>query len=157
MIYFNNVSGESEIKTRYKNLAKKYHPDLGGDSEIMKAINAEYEIVITGSYQAQGKSITEIEELLKKDKQAMEVLQAISGIDGIFIELCGVWLWVTGNTKDVKDKLKESSFKWSPKKKAWYWRPPEQKYRRYGNRYSLEEIRVKYGSESYKKTRQKIA
>ena len=31
-----------ELKRRYKDLAKKYHPDVGGDNEIMREINKEY-------------------------------------------------------------------------------------------------------------------
>ncbi|WP_446788125.1 DnaJ domain-containing protein, partial [Macellibacteroides fermentans] len=37
--YFDGCKDEQEIKARYRDLAKKYHPDLGGDLETMKAVN----------------------------------------------------------------------------------------------------------------------
>ena len=155
MNYFEGLTTESDIKSRYKDMAKKHHPDLGGDAEIMKAINNQYEKVLGGAYQKAGKSLSEIEELLKKDMGALAALNLIIGIDGINVELCGCWLWVSGETKTVKDRLKESGFLWSPVKKCWYWRPPEQKYKRFSKRgeYSLDEIRLRHGSEVIKSGR----
>ena len=44
MKYFNGVNTVEDLKKEYKKLALKYHPDRnGGDGEIMKAINNEYE------------------------------------------------------------------------------------------------------------------
>lgn len=42
MAYFKATSLE-ELKKEYRVLAKKYHPDLGGDTATMQAINAEYD------------------------------------------------------------------------------------------------------------------
>lgn len=60
MKYFLGLTQELEIKARYKELAKKHHPDLGGCAEIMKEVNAQYEKCMEGMYQHAGKSITEI-------------------------------------------------------------------------------------------------
>lgn len=30
------------------------------------------------------------------------------------------WVWVSGDTKSIKDVLKEIGFKWSSKREAWY-------------------------------------
>ncbi|MBE3559022.1 MAG: J domain-containing protein [Ktedonobacteraceae bacterium] len=35
-----------QIKRRYRALAKKYHPDLGGDSQQMQRIIAAYEYLM---------------------------------------------------------------------------------------------------------------
>lgn len=43
MLYFKNVNSFEELKEQFKKLARKYHPDCGGDAEIMKAINQEYD------------------------------------------------------------------------------------------------------------------
>lgn len=43
MTYFKNVSSFDDLKAQYRTLAKKNHPDAGGDSETMKAINKEYD------------------------------------------------------------------------------------------------------------------
>lgn len=35
----------------------------------------------------------------------------------------GACIWVIGNTKPMKDLLKELGFRWAPKKQGWYWKP----------------------------------
>lgn len=157
MKYFENLTDENTIKARYKELAKAHHPDLGGCVEIMKVINAQYELVITGAYQTAGKSITEIDELLKDDLLLREKLNLILALEGLEIEICGKWLWVTGDTKTHKEKLKELKFFWSKLKTAWYWRDKDQ---RSFNRIpcSLDDIRYKYGSQNVKcESRKSIA
>ena len=143
--YFEGITTESEIKTKYKELAKKNHPDLGGSVEEMKIINAQYEKVLTGAYQKEGKSITEIEELLKKDGILLQKLNEILNCSGIEIELCGRWIWVTGDTKPIKEVLKSASFMWAKNKGAWFWRDAEDKsYNR--KKTTLEEVRNSHGS-----------
>ena len=44
MKYFNSVTSYRNLKDTYKELLKANHPDNGGDVEIMKEINIEYEI-----------------------------------------------------------------------------------------------------------------
>ncbi len=36
---------EDQIKTSYRELAKKYHPDVGGDPEKMKEVNVAYAVL----------------------------------------------------------------------------------------------------------------
>jgi curved DNA-binding protein CbpA len=40
--FFTDCRTIEEVKNRYRDLAKKYHPDLGGDTVTMQFINAEY-------------------------------------------------------------------------------------------------------------------
>ncbi len=42
--YFNinNNSTLEDIKIQYRNLSKKYHPDMGGDTSIFQQVNLEY-------------------------------------------------------------------------------------------------------------------
>lgn len=42
--YFRGCLTEGERKRRYRKLTKKYHPDRGGNEEIMKEINKQYNI-----------------------------------------------------------------------------------------------------------------
>jgi len=43
MKYFNSLSNIAELKLIYRRLAILNHPDMGGDAEIMKRINIEFE------------------------------------------------------------------------------------------------------------------
>lgn len=145
MRYFENLKEEKEIKNRYKELAKQFHPDLGGCTETMKIINVQYEKVMTGVYQTAGKSITEIEELLSKDSSMREALDKVIFIEDLIVELCGEWIWVTGNTARNKEVLKQAKFFWSPNKKAWYYKPAGKKsYNR--KHWSINEIRATHGT-----------
>ena len=44
MKYFNRIDTLDLLKTEYRSLALKNHPDLGGDTEVMKEINAEFDL-----------------------------------------------------------------------------------------------------------------
>ncbi len=47
-MYFSNCNTVDEIKARFKELARKHHPDLGGDTETMKQINLRNAITAIG-------------------------------------------------------------------------------------------------------------
>lgn len=73
---------------------------------------------------------------------------------GLTVELMGLWVWVTGDTKPHKEELKAAGFKWAPKKETqpWYFagvptfnRKPQ----------SLDAIRNAYGSMQFNKEEQK--
>lgn len=42
MRYFKDILSEEDLKAAYRRLVMMYHPDRGGDCEIMKRINYEY-------------------------------------------------------------------------------------------------------------------
>lgn len=153
MQYFQGINTIDDAKKRYKELAKTHHPDIGGCVESMKAINTQYEKVLAGVFQSQGKSNIEIDELLKDDAILREKLNAVLMLNGVEIELCGAWIWITGNTMSVKDSIKSAGFWWAKQKKAWYWRKEED---RSFNRkaYSLDDIRKSHGSVSIKPSKQ---
>lgn len=158
--YFKDVTTLEELRKQYKNLLKKFHPDCGGSEEDCKAINLEYEKLFqwlkihgesvknnTGNGEKKtGKSDFDT----VKDAALRAVLARIIHLDGIEIEICGSWIWVTGNTYPVKEQLKESCFNWSKAKKSWYWAGTDdfQRTRKHGT--SMEYIRNKYGSETVK-------
>ena len=129
----------SDIKTAYREACKKYHPDINpAGEEMMKIVNSAYEVLKDFSGDVQ-------EQQAGYGEAVNAALNAILGLAGLVIEICGAWVWVTGNTVTHKDRLKESGFKWASKKKAWYFRPEEYRSRSKGSS-TLEEIREKYGS-----------
>lgn len=156
MKHFAGLTDINAIKARYKDLAKTYHPDLGGCVETMKEINRQYDEVLTGVYQKEGKSITEIEDLLAASQALREKLFEITAMPNLIVELCGEWIWVTGDTRPSKELLKSAGFFWASKKLAWYWRSESEKGKRRGN-YSMDKIRELHGSSSLSGMNYKVA
>ena len=137
---FKNVEGINEAKKIYKNLAKKLHPDMvGGDEESFKLLNAIYTDLIEHKIYFSND--------FKIDLELEKIISLILHFENITIELVGSWIWVSGDTKEIKDKLKELGFKWAMKKKMWFY--GEMKGRN-PNEKSMEEIKSKYGSETLK-------
>lgn len=98
---------------------------------------------------ADGKTYTAQEETHETPNEFREIIERLITLDGIQIELCGSWLWITGNTLLHKDVLKELRFRWSKSKRAWYYHSDG--YRKHtGRSYTLDEIRDLHGSETIK-------
>lgn len=150
MKFFNECKTAEELKTLYKKLARKNHPDLGGDLETMKKINAEYDEMYERL-----KNIHEAADGKTYEKATTETPEQFRNIIDnlviydVTIDLVGSWIWVTGNTYTAKEILKELGFKWASKKKAWYWHADEDGVRR-KSKMTLDEIKEKYGCESFK-------
>ncbi len=137
-----SVSGEltpQHIKSAYVSACKKYHPDINpAGAEMMKVINAAFDVL-------RDYSGTINDEQSEYGELFNDALNNILPLDGVVIEICGVWIWVTGDTRPHKDTLKQAGFKWASKKKAWHFRPEQYRSRSHGNT-TLEQIREKYGS-----------
>lgn len=74
-----------------------------------------------------------------------EIIDTIKSLPGLVLEICGRWLWVSGNTKENKEELKAAGLRWAKKKQMWYYHRPEDST--YGRRTkSMSYIRMKYGS-----------
>ena len=149
-MYFDECKTIADLKKAYKPLAMKNHPDCGGDEEVMKQINSEYE----ETYKAIKAGIKERTHSKKIDLSEVDdgyraTLLALLRIENIKVELCGEWLWIDGETKPHRAELKEAGCKWASKKKKWYWHPAWMHSRNRKER-SMDEIRAKYGSVSFK-------
>jgi hypothetical protein len=137
----NSDSTVDSIKKQYKKLAFQYHPDVGGDVETMKAINIEYEQALkelgkmnNKNYGVDSEFINIIDSLIKLKMKNVE------------IEICGWFVYVTGNTKPYKDALKSLKLWFNSQKSAWYYKPSW--YRKKDKKvWSMEEIRTVFGSQ----------
>ena len=145
-----------ELKAQYRKLAFQHHPDHGGDIDIMKAVNAEYDKLFPKlkdiHQNKDGETYTVKQSGTETPEQFKNLLHELMQLDHITIEIIGCFVWVTGNTKIHREKLKELKFQWHSKKLAWYLKPDDY-YRRSRKDYELDEIREMYGTSGKVKSR----
>ena len=152
MKYFKNIETLEQLRKEYKRLVKENHPDNGGSDEAIKIINAEYEELfkVLKNSDTENKSKYNMAE----DEMLRNVINSIINLN-VDIEICGSWIWVSGNTYGCKTELKTNGFKWASKKKMWYWHNPEEVTRSYGKT-TMADIRTKYGSQVIKESVSRI-
>ncbi len=147
MQFFQNCKTIDEVKATYKALAKQHHPDMGGNTATMQAINSEYSFACASVLKGGNLSTEDIQAEILNAEQYRNALNAIMNLPGLNIELCGGWLWVSGNTFLHKDVLKANGFYFASAKKMWYFRSPE--YASINRKkHTIEQIRTKYGTQN---------
>lgn len=152
MKWFNNPSTLEELKKQYKKLAMKHHPDVsGGNESDMKEINTEYDMLFAKlknvHQNASGETYTTKTETAETPDEFKDIIDALIRLNGIKIEICGSWLWITGNTYPHRKELKELYFRFSKSKTAWYYHTED--YKKTNNKtFTLEQIRGLYGSQT---------
>ncbi len=145
------ISGDI-IKEAYRKAAKKFHPDINPAGEqMMKLINEAKHSLLSEILPIEWDS--EKSTFQDYGHEINEALNKIIDIQGIAIEVCGAWVWVSGNTKEHWPKFKEAGFFYAPVKKQVYFRPKGFKSRSRGKTLSMDEIRNKYGSQGIKTKR----
>ena len=131
-----------DIKKQYKKLAFKYHPDLGGSTEEMQDINNEYEEALKVLSTNTNKNYT-------YDIDFINIIDALIKLkmQDVTIEICGFFVWVSGNTKPYKNQLGKNGLGliWHNKNIAWYWKPSWY-YKKNKNSWNMDKIRDAYGS-----------
>ena len=152
MKYFFNCKSIEEVKQLYRTLAMLHHPDKGGDMEIMKEVNSEYERACKKQFFSANMNADEMNNAILDMEAYKEAINKVAPLEGITIELVGSWLWITGNTKPLASILKSepAKFLWAKKKtdfSAWFFRTAENKSCNKGAKMSLDAIRTKYGSQ----------
>ena len=153
-------SNLDDAKRMYRDLAMRYHPDRGGDTRTMQDINAEWadlqthfsridQDAYTRKAHAEGrKCAADFNDMDKIFAALREKIKAALEIPNVTVELCGLWIWVTGDTKPARETLKTMGFHFAPQKVAWYFAGIPSNGR---GRKSLDEIRNIYGSTTYTK------
>ena len=148
--HFSNPQTLEDLKKQYRELAFRHHPDRGGSNEEMKAVNNEYDELFKTLKDVHrnkdGETYTAKQATSETPEQFKSIIDELMRMDNIIIEIIGCFVWVTGNTKTYKDKLKELKFQWHSKKIAWYLKPEDYKKRSHKD-YDLDEIREMYGTE----------
>ncbi len=150
-----NLAGtvtQADIKKAYKTVSRKYHPDRNpAEAEVMKLVNVAYDFLKT-----LGDTVTETDGF-KANDYSEEFLNALNALfelkegANIEIEICGNWIWITGDTKPHGKRLgrKEGGIGcyFSKKKNngCWYYRPAEFKSSSRKS-HSMDEIRDLHGT-----------
>ncbi len=152
-MWFKDIKNLEELRKAYKKLVVKHHPDNGGSEEAIKSINAEYDILfkqLKNDY-ANSESYKNATDRQKqsydtvKDQKIREMVIKLSRFPNIFVEICGVWIYVSGNTKACKAELKALGLHYARNKQMWYIHFDD--YVKYGKKpTSMNYIRSKYGS-----------
>lgn len=138
-----------ELKAAYRKLAMQYHPDRGGDIEAMQVINSEYDELFPKLKDIHktkdGETYTAKQATAETADTFKELIAELMKMDDIEIEIIGCFVWVTGDTKPHRERLKVLKFKWHSKKMAWFLAPEDYKARSRKD-YALDEIRSMYGT-----------
>ena len=150
--YFTECKTAEELKKAYRKIVKELHPDAGGDEEEFKAMQAEFsaawERLKNVHTNKDGEEYKK--ETTETAAEFMNIIEELLKLEGIEIEICGAWIWCSGNTKPYKEIFKKLHFRWSQMKSAWYYHTEPYK-KHHGKELSLDEIRNMYGSTRYKK------
>jgi len=138
-----------KLKKQYRKLVFMHHPDKNGDSEKMKSVNNEYDKlfkILKDVHQTKdGETYTAKQTSTETADQFKDLINKLMKMDDIEIEIIGCFVWVTGNTRAYKDKLKELKFQWHSKKTAWFLKPENYRCKSRKN-YEFDEIREMYGT-----------
>jgi hypothetical protein len=134
---FSFPQDEQEAKKLYRAWCMQHHPDRGGNTETMQALNEAWNKYCQGAGQTQ----QETQDFTK----AFEAAIRAATKENVIIELCGNWLWASGNTKEHKEALKNAGWKWASKKAMWYYHEEERTFGR-KKTFEMDHIRNKYGS-----------
>lgn len=130
-------------KIAFRRASMKFHPDRNPAGLVMmQAINAAYDTL--REYNGNVDSVAN-----GYDEKLNDAINSIINCNGLIIEVCGNWIWLTGDTKTHKETLKTAGFKWAAKKGMWYFRPEEWKSSSRANT-PMDDIRTTHGSMSIK-------
>ena len=140
--YFIGVETLDELKKKYKELAKKHHPDLGGNKEKFQSMNNEYDLLFKSlkNKKANTKANT------KEGDNFKDIINELIKYNELTIEIIGSWLWISGNTYPLRDIIKNLGLLWSKGRKKWYYTADTiDGANKYYKKKTYEELKNNYG------------
>ena len=87
--YFENVKTLDELKKQYRRLAMKYHPDMGGSTEIMQQINAEHDTLFEMLKKQHNASADEYHQTTETAAEFRDIIDFLMKFDDLEVELVG--------------------------------------------------------------------
>lgn len=154
--YFTPGMLVAEVKTVYKALAMRWHPDRpGGNTAIMQEINAAYKVALEARHGEEtedeaGTTHTYYYKSETEDaviaKMAATIGSGILNNPAVELWLIGTWLWVKGDTRPHKEQLGRSGlgYNWNGSRECWQWHLPTG-YRTKSSPDGFESIAARYG------------
>jgi hypothetical protein len=149
-MYFASCSTIDEAKKVYRTLAFLLHPDKGGTKEQFQDLQNQFESFRPTEQKYQ----SEYSDFKAQAADFMEIIERLRVIPSIEVELIGSWIWVSGDTRPVSDRIKAAAdgtgFKTSWNRARSCWQIHSGNYqKRSGELLSKEEISARYGSTKY--------
>ena len=150
-----------EIKTLYRTLAKKFHPDLtGNDGRIMQQINDLYHRLLKSCDGSTNKDETGKSRTYWYNQETeQEIIDKIAELftarlsANVEIWLIGTWIWILNTDKELdRQKLKDLSCRWHRKRQCWYWQNAP--FRSYYSNTSLDSLARSYGCQQFTEEKQ---
>jgi len=149
------------VQAAYRRAAMRYHPDRNPAGLVMmKAVNAARAVLADFVGRLDH---NDAEKATRYGGDLNDAITALLYCVGLDLEICGAWLWVSGDTRAHKDTIKAfetesgNKFRWHSKKVKWYFAPNDfQGRRRFRGYVDMEDIRERYGSQ-HVETQQRAA
>lgn len=167
MKYFNtrDINCIEDLKKVYFRLAQKLHPDHGGSEDDFKDLNSEYQELfprfkdIHKNIQPNADKDYYTATVSTKEcpDDFINIVTILLRFKGLDVELCGRWLWISGNTKEHKEQLKALGCRWNAKKVMWSWHYPEDSKKNRKRSIPMEDIRNLYGSQRFRQEEERLA
>ncbi len=154
-----------ELKKAFRDLLMVLHPDKGGSNEDCAQLISEYESLIK---RIPKKSAVEREQhkpeaerkyrptdFYTYDSDFVEALVNVMKIkmDNASVEVCGWFIYVSGNTKPYKDEIKAQGFTWQSGKSMWVWKPAWYSAPKNHKPWEMNKIREYYSSKQVEEER----
>lgn len=154
MTYFKSCKTIEDVKETFRDLAKKLHPDCGGDAEQFKKMMAEYTIIFkrlknvhrTGEKKTEQESHTEYTE---SPEEFADIINKVIHLDGVEIDIVGTWVWLSGNTYPHRETIKAAGFFFSSKHKKWYYNGSTKKSKKH-SKLTYEQVKDIHGCKTVK-------
>lgn len=153
--WFSKVDTVEGLKKQYRNLAKKYHPDHGGDENTFKEIQNEFESILESFMFS---SFSSYEEKYGKEANGnmfvfADILKEIISFN-MKIEIIGYWIYCF-NSFEYKDVLKQKGFWFSKKHKAWVYSGGKKIKR--ATKHTIDSIKNHYGFTAIREKEEQLA
>ena len=161
MRFFDHLFSVENIKSEYRDLAFRHHPDRGGDTATMQAINGQYHEALK---RCNGQTSTTEDGKEHRYTYSEEVEAAVIekignlialNLPNVRISLIGTWLWITGDTKPHKELLKAQGLRWHATRLCWYF--TTSKHHGRPSRYGLDTLAMRYGYKDCEEFKRKKA